>query len=72
MPAVSTVMDWVVAPLDQVFPVGLLLVKVMLSPVHKAVDPLGVIVGVVGNGITVTTVGNDVEVHPKILLRMTV
>ena len=67
-----TVIDCVVAPVLQVLPVGLLLVRVTLSPGQSAVGPLGVIVGVVGNGITVTTVGNDVEVHPKILLRITV
>ena len=67
-----TVMDCVVAPVLQVLPVALLLVSVTLSPGHNAVGPLGVIVGVVGSGITVTTVGKEVEVQPKILLRTTV
>ena len=67
-----TVMDCVVAPVLQVLPVGLLLVSVTLSPGQSAVGPLGVIVGVVGKGITVTTVGKEVDVQPKILLRTTV
>lgn len=65
-------MDCDVAPVLQVFPAGLLLVSVTLSPVHRLVDPFAVMVGVVGRGITVTTVGSEVEVQPKMLARVTV
>jgi hypothetical protein len=66
------VIDCVVAPVLQVLPVGLLLVSVTLSPGQSAVGPLAVIDGVAGSGITVTTVGSEVEVQPKMLLRITV
>ena len=57
-------MDCVVAPLDQLFPVVDEEVKVTEPPAQKVVGPLGVIVGVAGNGVTVTTVAADVEVQP--------
>jgi hypothetical protein len=41
-------------------PVALLEVSVTLPPVQKVVGPPGVIVGVGGSGLTVTTVGAEV------------
>ena len=55
--------DWVVSPLDQVFPVALDEVKVTEPPEQNVVTPLAVIVGVVGTGLTVTTVGIELAVH---------
>ena len=55
--------DWVVAPLDHVFPVLLEEVKVSDPPEQKVVAPLDEIVGVVGTGFTVTTVGAELALH---------
>lgn len=62
-PAVETVMDCVVAPVDQVFPVAADEVRVTEPPVQKAVGPLAVIVGVGGSGLTVITTAEEVEVQ---------
>ncbi len=51
------------APFDQVFPVALDEVKVTDPPEQKVVAPLAVMVGVVGTGFTVTTVGEELAVH---------
>jgi len=56
-------MDWLVAPLDQVFPVALDEVNVTEPPAQKVVVPLAVIVGVAGIGFTVTVVGVEVELQ---------
>ena len=54
-------MDCVTAPPGiQVFPVGLLEIKVTLPPAHNEVDPTAEIVGVAGKGLTVTTIGVEV------------
>ena len=53
--------DCVVAPVDQVFPVAEDEVKVTEPPVQHARGPLAVIVGVAGSGFTVTTVAADVD-----------
>ena len=58
-----TVIDWLVEPFDQVLPVAFDEVKVTEPPEQKVVMPLGVIVGVVGTGFTVTVVGVEVELH---------
>jgi hypothetical protein len=47
-------------------------VKITLSPAQKVVGPLTVTVGVAGLGPTVTTLGKDVLVQPKIFVRLTV
>jgi hypothetical protein len=60
-PLVVTVIDCVVAPPDQVFPVGEEEVKVMEPPAQKVVGPLAVIVGTAGNGFMVTVVAVDVD-----------
>jgi hypothetical protein len=49
VPAVSTVILWVVRPFDQRLLFGLLLVKTTESPIQKVVGPLLVIKGVLGN-----------------------
>jgi hypothetical protein len=61
----------VVAPVLQVFPLGLLEVSNTTSPVHSANGPPAVIVGVAGVGFTVTTTGADVDVQAKIFERIT-
>ena len=58
-----TVIDWVVAPVDQIFPDADEEVKVTEPPVQNEVGPLGVMVGVAGSGVTVTTVAAEVEEH---------
>ena len=63
MPLAETVMDCVVAPFDQVFPVELDDVSVTELPVQNVVDPLADIVGVVGTALTVTTVGAELAVQ---------
>ena len=51
-PLCETVMDCVVAPLDQVFPVALDDVSTTEPPVQKVVDPPAVTVGVAGTELT--------------------
>ena len=53
MPAVVTVMDGVVSPVDQLFPDKLPEVRVTESPVQKLVGPSGVMLASVG-GLSVT------------------
>jgi hypothetical protein len=62
-PLCETVMDWVVAPLDQVFPVALEEVNTTEPPAQKVVDPPEVTVGVAGRGFTVTVVGAELAVQ---------
>ena len=54
VPLSDTVIEGVVAPFDQMFPVAADEVRITLPPVQKVVGPLAVIVGVVGNAFTVT------------------
>jgi hypothetical protein len=54
------VIDWVVAPVDQVFAVAALEVNVTLPPEQKVKGPLAEIVGAEGVELTVTIVGVDV------------
>ena len=58
-PSFKTVIDCVVAPLDQIFPVADDEVSVTLPPWHKVVAPEAEIVGVSGNALTVITVGAE-------------
>jgi hypothetical protein len=58
-----TVIACVVAPFDQVFPVAELEVKVTEPPEQKVVGPPAEIAGVVGVGLTVTTVEAEVDEH---------
>ena len=51
--------DWLVAPFDQIFPVADDEVSVTLPPWQKVVAPEAEIVGVSGNALTVITVGAD-------------
>ncbi len=64
VPAALTVMDCVVAPVLQVFPVALDDVNVILFPEQKVVGPLAATTGVLGNGFTVTVVFAEVAVQP--------
>jgi len=60
-----TVIDCVVAPFDQTFPVALDEVNVTEPPEQKVVAPLAFIIGVVGAVFTVTVVGlEEVEHNP--------
>ena len=59
----DTVIDWLVEPLDQVLPVAFDEVKVTEPPEQKVVMSLGVIVGVVGTGFTITAVAVEVELQ---------
>ena len=52
--------------------IGLSEVNITLSPAQNVVGPLTVTVGVTGLGRTVTTLGIEVLVHPKIFVRLTV
>ena len=55
--------DCVVAPFDQVFPVALEEVKVTEPPEQNVVAPLAFIVGVLGAVFTVTDVGLEEAEH---------
>ena len=59
-PPVVTVMDGVVAPFDQVFPVAAEEVKTTELPAQNVVGPPAVIVGTGGSGFTVTVVVAEV------------
>ena len=59
VPEADTVMDCVVAPFDQRFPVAEEEVSVTFPPLQKVVEPLAVIVGMAGSGFTVTLTGAE-------------
>ena len=67
-PLCETVMDCVVAPLDQVFPVALDDVSTTEPPVQKVVEPLAVIIGVVAVVVIVTLVIGDVELQAPFVM----
>jgi hypothetical protein len=68
VPASPTVIDWVLAPVDQTFPVADEEVKVTVLPGQMLVEPEGEIVGVFGIGFTVTFLTADVrELHVPLL-----
>jgi hypothetical protein len=72
VPDADTVMDCVVAPVDHVFPVADEDVNTTLPPAQKVNGPPAEIVGVVGNGFTVTVVPADAtDVQPPVV-RVTV
>lgn len=58
-PAVVTVMDWVVSPVDHKLPIGEDEVRTTLPPIQNVVGPPALIVGVGGIGFTVTVVPAD-------------
>lgn len=64
VPEVETVIGCVVSAVDQVFPVADDEVNVTEPPVQNVVGPPGVIIGVPGAELTVTTVGEDVATQP--------
>ena len=72
LPDAETVMDCVVAPLDQSHDVAALAVRTTSSPVQNVVAPSAVIVGVGGFGFTLTTTGLDVAKHPFASVTVTV
>jgi hypothetical protein len=62
---VDTVIAWVVAPVDHVFPVADDDVKTTFPPVQNVIGPPAVIVGADGVGFTVTVIPADAaEVQP--------
>ena len=70
VPTTVTVIDWVVAPVDQRFPVVDEEVSVMFFPGHKVVGPL--MVGVTAPGAAPTTKGAEVAEQPAALVTATV
>ena len=71
-PLVVTVIDCVVAPVDQLFPVDAEDVNVTEPPAQKEVGPPAVIVGVAGVGLTVTVVAAEVAEQPFPSINVTV
>ena len=72
VPDVETVIDCVVAPVDQTFPLAEEDVNTTLPPAQKVNGPPAVMVGVAGIGFTVTVVPAEAtEVQPP-LVRVTV
>lgn len=63
-PLALTIIDCVVAPVDQVFPLTAEDVKVTELPAQKVVEPPAVIVGTAGSGLTVTVVDADADEQP--------
>lgn len=59
----DTVIEDVVAPVDQVFPVADDDVKVTEPPAQKVVGPPAVMVGTTGSEFTVTVVAAEVAEH---------
>ena len=60
--------DCVVAPVDHKFPLADEDVNTTLPPAQKVNGPLALIVGVDGNGVTVTVVPADVaDVQPPLV-----
>lgn len=72
VPEVVTTILCVVSPVDQVFPLVALEVKVTLPPWQKVVAPLAEMVGVVGFEFTVTVVVADVAEQPFAPVTVTV
>ena len=68
-PAAETVIDCVVAPVDQRLPVADEDVSVVLPPVQKAVAPP--MVGVAGSALAVTANGAEVAWQPPALVNVT-
>jgi hypothetical protein len=68
-PAADTVIDCVVAPVDQRFPVNAEDVSVIVLPAQNALGPL--IVGVAGRGFEVTTCAADVAEQPFAFVTVT-
>ena len=67
-----TVIDCVVAPVLQVFPLALDEVSVTVFPAQKLIGPPAETVGVGGNELTVTVEDAFEEVQPFILVTFTV
>jgi len=68
VPDAETVIDCVVAPVDQTFPVADDDVNTTLPPAQKVNGPPAEIVGVVGNAVTLTVVPADVaDVQPPLV-----
>ena len=64
------VIDWVVAPVDQRFPVAEDDVRMIVPPPQKLAGPL--MVGVAGAGLDVTANAAEVEEQPLTLVTVTV
>jgi len=64
-PGVVTVMDCVVSPVDQTFPLGAEEVNTTEFPEQNVVGPPAVIVGTKGIGLTITDVEAELAVHPN-------
>lgn len=53
--------DWVVSPVDQRIPVDTFEVRITLSPSQKIKFPVTEIIGMEGNGLTMTSTTADVS-----------
>ena len=68
VPAVETVIDCVVAPVDHTFPLAEDEVNTTDPPAQNVVEPPALMVGVAGIGFTVTVVPADVpDVQPAVV-----
>ena len=72
LPVLFTTMLCIVSPLFHKYDAAALEVNVTLPPSQNVVGPPGVIVGVAGNGFTVTTVAAVVAVQLSALVTVTV
>jgi hypothetical protein len=68
-PAAETVIDWVVAPVDQRFPMADEEVSVTGAPAQIEAGPL--MVGVGGSGLEATANAPDVAEHPAAFVAVT-
>ena len=64
MPVALTLIDCVVAPVDQRYELAALAVSVTLPPSQNVVGPPAVMTGVAGRGLTVTAVAALVALQP--------
>jgi hypothetical protein len=71
VPAADTVIDCVVSPVDQRFPLADEEVSVTVLPAQTS-EPAALIVGVGGSGLTVTTNGAELAEPPSALVTVTV
>lgn len=63
-PEVLTIIEGVVAPVDQTIPLVTSEVRVTEEPSQKVVGPEGVIIAATGPGVTVTVIGCELVEHP--------
>jgi len=67
-----TVIETVVSPVDQIFPVAVFDVRTTLPPSQKEVIPPAMIIGVAGAEFTETVVVSEVALQPLLSVTVTV